>query len=145
MKKIRMKKIVSPLKYGGGYPASYSRSIRVGNLVFLSGAGSRLISTGFVDPAKRDNAAAQVKDCMDKIKAALEDVQSSLEHIVKVTIYIKDIGKDGEGVVDAYVDYIRQHAPSLLKEMPCQTAVGVNGTFQPEMLLEIDVFAIIPE
>ena len=140
-----MKKIVSAIKYGGGHQAPFARSVRVDNLVFLAGASGRLAKTGFINPAIRNDAVAQVKDAMDKIKAALEAVQGSLEHLVKVTIYVKDIWKDGEAVCDAYVDYIREHAPSLLKEMPTLTAVGVTALIQPDQLVEIDVFAAIPE
>ena len=142
---MEMKKVISSIKFGGGHQALFSRSISMDNLVFLAGAGARLISTGFVDPTKRNDAVAQVEDAMNKIKAALEAVGSSLEHIVKVTIYVKDIWKDGEGTVDAYIGYIRQHAPSLLEKMPCLTAVGVTGLIQPDQLVEIDVFAVIPE
>ena len=139
-----MKKVIVPASYAG-VKQPFSRSVRVGNFVFPAGAAARLLDTSFVDSSKKNDAVAQVEDCMDKLKSALEDVQSSLEHIVKTTIYLKDIVKDAEGVVSAYEDYIRQHAPALLEEMPSLTVIGVTGLFQPEQLGEIDVFAVIPE
>lgn len=139
-----MKKMIVPATYAG-VKQPFSRCVRVGNFVFPAGAAARLIETSHVDPGKKNDAVAQVKDCMDKLKSALEGGQSSLEHVVKTTIYLKDIVKDAEGVVKAYEDYIRKNAPALLEAMPSLTVIGVTGLFQPEQLVEIDVFAVVPD
>ena len=73
------------------------------------------------------------------------EMNSSLENICKVTIYVKDMQKDGPAVHDAYIDYLNKNAPSLKNNWPAETIVGVASLYYPEMLVEIDITAVIPD
>ena len=139
-----MKRKVHPTIYAGKQ-MPWGKAVVVDNLIFMGGSSGRLRTTGMVDPAKRNDAAAQVEDAMDKIKDWLEELGSSLENIVKVTIYVKDMQKDGAAVHKAYEDYFQRYAPSVVNEWPAETIVGVDSLYYPEMLVEIDITAVIPE
>jgi enamine deaminase RidA (YjgF/YER057c/UK114 family) len=109
-------------------------AVRAGNRVFLRGqTGFDLDGTfvGVGDPA------AQAENAMKCVKILLEEAGAKLEHICKVTIYITD---------RAYREPVYRVVGKWLKGVyPCSTGLIVNGLALPEMLMEIDVEAIIPE
>ena len=74
---------------------------------------------------------------MSCVQILLEEAGAKLEHICKVTIYITD---------RAYREPVYRVVGRWLKGVyPCSTGLIVNGLARPEMLMEIDVEAIIPE
>lgn len=96
-----------------GYP--FSESVRVGNLILLSGqigtdASGKLVSGGI---------AAETKQTLDNIKHALERQGSSLDNVVKCTVMIADIKEWGE-MNKVYVTYFN-------KNLPARSALGANG------------------
>jgi enamine deaminase RidA (YjgF/YER057c/UK114 family) len=109
-------------------------AVRAGNRVFLRGqTGFDLDGTfvGVGDPA------AQAENAMKCVKILLEEAGAKLEHICKITIYITD---------RAYREPVYRVVGKWLKGVyPCSTGLIVNGLALPEMLMEIDVEAIIPE
>lgn len=109
-------------------------AVRAGNRVFLRGqTGFDLDGNmvGIGDPA------AQADNAMRCVKTLLEEAGAKLEHICKTTIYITD---------RAYRDPVYQVIGKWLKGVyPCSTGLIVNGLARPEMVMEIDVEAIIPE
>ena len=135
-----MEKKTYPLSYAGQKQA-FAKCVVVGDLVFCSGMSGRLVETGEV---RNDDPYTQTVDALDKIKMVLEEAGSSLENIVKITVYYKDIAKDLEVIwFGAMMDYFRKHAPSLAEDMPAGTAVGIDALAYPSMLVEIDVTAVI--
>ena len=68
----------------------YSPGIRAGNLLFLSGQIP-------IDPATSNlvegDIAAQTERVLENLKAVLEACGSSLEQVVKTTVYLKDMGE----------------------------------------------------
>ena len=109
-------------------------AVRAGNRIFLRGqTGFDLEGNfhGVGDPA------AQSEQAMKCVKQLLEEAGAQLDHICKVTIYITD---------RAYRDEVYQVIGRWLKDVyPCQTGLIVNGLAKPEMVMEIDVEAIIPD
>ena len=136
-----MKKKTYPLSYAGK-KQNFAKCVVVGDLVFCSGMSGRLVETGEV---RNDDPYTQTVDALDKIKYVLGEAGSSLENIVKMNVYMKDIIKDVDKIWDqAMMDYFRKNAPSLAEDMPAGTAVGVTSLAYPRMLVEIDVTAVIP-
>jgi len=109
-------------------------AVVAGNRVFLRG------QTGFDLDGKFHgvgDAAAQAEQAMSCVKTLLEEAGARLEHICKVTIYITD---------RAYREPVYRVVGRWLKGVyPCSTGLIVNGLARPEMLMEIDVEAMIPE
>lgn len=125
------------LKYGG-VKQKFARSVVVGDLVFLSGSSGRTMETGEVPS---DDVRDQTRVAYDKIKGALEEAGSSLDNIVKETIYFKDI-KDYEAVKQTEYEYFLKHAPSLAEEPPASTVCQIGSLSKANMLVEIDVIAV---
>lgn len=108
--------------------------VRAGNHIFLRG------QTGFDLDGKFHGVgdpAAQAETAMRCAKTLLEEAGAKLEHICKVTIYITD---------RAYREPVYNVIGKWLKGVfPVSTGLIVNGLAKPEMLMEIDIDAVIPE
>ena len=109
-------------------------AVRAGNRVFLRG------QTGFDLDGSFQGAgdpAAQAETAMRCVATLLEETGAKLEHICKTTIYITD---------RAYREPVYRVIGKWLKGVhPCSTGLIVNGLAIPEMVMEIDVEAVIPE
>ena len=108
--------------------------VKAGNRIFLRGQTGFDLNgnmTGIGDPT------AQTEMAMECVKTLLEEAGSKLEHICKTTIYITDrIYRE-----DVY-KVIGKHLKGI---HVCSTGLIVKGLARPEMVMEIDVEAIIPE
>ncbi len=108
--------------------------VRAGRRIFLRGQTGFTLDGGFVGVG---DAAAQADNAMQCVKTLLEEAGAKLEHICKTTIYITD---------RAYRDDVYQAIGRHLQGIyPVSTGLIVNGLAKPEMLMEIDVEAVIPE
>jgi len=112
-----------------------------GGFIFLSGSSGRTIETGEVSS---DNVAEQTHVALDKIRLALEEAGSGLEHIVKMTIYLRNIS-DYQAMRDAEFQYYQNHCPSLAEDPPASTVVQVVSLSKPNMLVEFDAIALLPD
>jgi len=119
---------------GKGMDNDLCMAVRAGNHVFLRGQTAFDLDgnvTGIGD------AAAQTENAMACVKTLLEESGSKLEHICKVTIYITD---------RAYREEVYEVIGRWLKGIHvCSTGLIVQGLARPEMVMEIDVEAVIPE
>jgi len=109
-------------------------AVRAGNRVFLRGQTGMDFEgnvIGINDPG------AQAEHAMKCVKHLLEEAGSRLEHICKITVYITD---------RAYREPVYQVVGNWLKGIyPCSTGLIVSGLAKPELLMEIDVDAVIPD
>jgi len=111
----------------------YCRAVRVGNQIHVSGTAA-VEQDGRVTPG---GVGAQTARCLTIIGDALADLGGSLADVVRVRIYITDIGQyeaTGEHLRAAFGDH-----------PPAATMVEVSGLIDPEMLVEIEVDAVIAE
>jgi len=137
---MAMKKKTYPLYYEGK-KQRFARSVVSGGFVFLSGSSGRTVETGEVSSS---DVTEQTKVALDKIKLALAEAGSSMEHIVKVTIYLRNMS-DYQAMKDAEFQYYQKHAPSLAEDPPASTVVQVVSLSKPSMLVEFDAIAILPD
>lgn len=93
----------------------FSEAVRVGNLLFLSGQLGR-DATGRVVPG---GIAAETRQTMENIKAALARHGSSLDRVVKATVFLADMDEWAE-MNRVYVTYFSNH-------LPARSALGANG------------------
>jgi len=86
----------------------YSQAIKIGDLLFLSGQISISPETNeFID----GNIEIQTEQVLKNIKTILKAGNSSLENVVKVTIYLQDI-KDFALVNNIYTKYFKDSLPA---------------------------------
>lgn len=93
----------------------FSEAVRVGNLLFLSGQLGRDAS-GRVVPG---GIAAETRQTMENIKAALERHGATLDRVVKATVFMADMDEWAE-MNCVYVTYFPNH-------LPARSALGANG------------------
>jgi len=125
IKKEIIKTQKAPLAIG-----PYSQAIRAENLLFLSGQISVNPETNeFID----GDIEIQTEQVLKNIKAILEAGGSSLEDVVKVTIYLQDI-KDFALVNKIYSKYFEYN-------LPARACVEVSN-LPKNAKLEIDAIAI---
>ena len=109
-------------------------AVRAGNMVFVRGqTGMDLKGKihGINDPG------AQTENAMRCLKTLLEEAGSKLEDVCKIVIYVTD---------RAYREAVYRVVGKWLKGVhPVSTGIIVQGLARPELLMEIDVFAVIPE
>ena len=119
-------------KISGGSPyepiIGFSRAVRVGNHVYVSGTGPVGADTA--------DAAAQAARAFEIIAAALEKAGASLEHVVRTRIYLTHT-EDWEEVA-------RIHGKLFGEIRPAATIVVVAQLLNPTWRLEIEVDAVLP-
>src|SRR5690606_21043120 len=111
----------------------YSRAVRVGNLVFVSGttaaSGGKPVAVG--DPE------AQTRAIFETIEAALEEAGASLKDVVRTRVYLVDI--------DYFEPVSRVHGEIFGEIRPANTTLAVSGFVSADWLVEIEVDAVIPK
>lgn len=118
-----------------GAPAAigpYSQGMRVGNLLFTAGQIA-------LDPATQQvvagGIAEQARRVFENLKAILEEGGSSLNRVVKATVYLKNID-DFAAMNTVYDAYLRCDG----EDPPARTTVEVSR-LPRNALVEIDVIA----
>jgi 2-iminobutanoate/2-iminopropanoate deaminase len=104
--------------------------VRANGLVFTSGQAGRNRDTGQLGDA-RD----QTRWALRNISAILEAAGSSLDRVVKVTVYLKD-GVDPAAVNEEYKAHFAE-------PLPARSSVFVSRLKSPEMLVEIEAVATV--
>ncbi|HHV71371.1 MAG TPA: RidA family protein [Clostridia bacterium] len=108
----------------------YSQAIKVGNFVFTSGQIP-------LDPVNGeivgDDIASQTEQVLKNLAAILEEAGSSLEQVVKTTVFLKDMN-DFAKMNEVYANYFGQSLPS-------RSAVQV-GRLPKDVLIEIEAIAL---
>lgn len=109
----------------------YSRAVKVGNIIEV--AGTTAVKNGEIvhqnDPYNQTICIIQI------IEEALKKLNASLEDVVRTRIYLKNVS-DWEAVG-------RAHGLYFSKIKPASTMLAVASMINPDMLVEIEVTAII--
>lgn len=103
---------------------------KVGDLLFLSGQAAISPDGAIVGEGDFD---AQLEQTFANIKTVLAAAGSDLSRIVKVTIYLTDMGNFPR-IVEARRQY-------FTPPYPADTIVEVRSLALPELMVEIDVIA----
>jgi enamine deaminase RidA (YjgF/YER057c/UK114 family) len=86
----------------------------------------------------RGDAEAQTRQVFENLQRCLVAAQASFADVVKLTFFLTDLAvlPAVRAVRDEYVDTARP---------PASSAVQVAGLILPDLLLEVEAFAVIPE
>ncbi len=86
----------------------YSQAIQAGNLLFLSGQIPLDPKTGELT---KGDVCQQTKQVLENIKGLLESQELGMEDVVKVTIFLKDIGNFNQ-MNEVYATYFSSSPPA---------------------------------
>lgn len=106
----------------------YSRAVRVGSTVFVSGTTAR-------PPHLDGDAFTQMQAAIAIVEAALTEAGARLEHVVRTVTYCTDLA-------DAPL-IARAHAAAFGGVRPASTLVQVAGLVDSRMRVEIEVTAVL--
>ena len=110
----------------------YSRAVRLGNMIMVAGTTAadeqgQVIGVG--DPY------AQTMYILEKIKKALAQAGASMEDVVRTRMYVTQI--------DQWEAIGRAHGEFFRNVRPAATLVEVSRLIDPQMLVEIEVEALL--
>ena len=128
MEKSVVRTEAAPAPFQG---APYSQAIRSGDLVFVSGQlalrpGETELTGGSI--------GEQTEQVFANLRAILEEAGSSLERLVKTTVFLADLG-DFTGMNEVYARHVGDRPPA-------RSTVEV-GSLPSGALVEIDAIATL--
>ena len=112
----------------------YSHIARVGNFLTIGGVAGVDPNTGALVGKE---VGSQTRQILKNISALLESVNSDLEHIIHVNVFLLHMS-DFEEMNEAY-------AKSLGAHRPARTVIGVSELPKPGALLTMNLTATVRE
>ena len=123
---------------------AYPHARRVGNLLFLSGIGSRVPGTNEIPGNVVDGTGIvvahdivkQTHQVLANIRTILEDAGSTWDQIVDVTVFLTDMKTDFAAFNHVYAEYFTTNQPT-------RTTVEV-GALPTPIAIELKIIATAP-
>ena len=121
----------------------YPHSRRVGNLLFLSGIGSREAGTNSIPGNVYDSTGKlinysielQCHSVFKNVRTVLEESGSSWDKLIDVTVFLTNMKDDFETYNKIYAEYFKDN-------QPCRTTIEINCLPTP-IAIELKVIATI--
>lgn len=113
-------------------PLPFSEAVRVGDMLYLAGQLGTVPGTATVVPG---GIGPETRQLLENIKAVLERHGSSLDHVVKCTVFLADI-KEWPAFNETYRQY-------FTKNLPARSALGSSGLARSARV-EVECIAWIP-
>ena len=126
-KEVRLPGLVAPISH-------YTDAVRFGNLLFISGMVG-VDAQGRV--AGRGDVVAQARATFSNMERILEAEGASFADVLKVTVYLRNVEDR------ARINPVR--AEFFGDARPASTLVEVSKLVAPELLIEVEAVAGLPE
>jgi enamine deaminase RidA (YjgF/YER057c/UK114 family) len=112
----------------------YSRAVRSGARIEVSGTTALDKDGNVIAPG---DAYAQTKAALAIIESALNELGATLDHVIRTRAFLRN--------VDDWADIGRAHAEAFPTNPPASSCVGGCELLLPELLVEIEASAQLPE
>jgi enamine deaminase RidA (YjgF/YER057c/UK114 family) len=112
----------------------YSRALRFGPRVLVSGTAP---VNGDGSTFAKGDAHGQTRRCIEIIGEALRELGADLSQVVRTRIYVTDIAR--------WEEIGRAHGEAFGASPPVTTMVEVQALIAPDMLVEIEAEAWVPD
>ncbi len=112
----------------------YSRAVKIGNIIEVAGTTAvdeRGETVGINNPYE------QTKYALAKIEKALAEAGTSMKDVARTRMFVTDISK--------WEEIGRAHGEFFREIKPAASMIEVKGLINPELLVEIEVTAILSE
>jgi enamine deaminase RidA (YjgF/YER057c/UK114 family) len=113
----------------------YSRAVRIGNVVEVSGTTTAIDENG--KTLGLDDPYEQTRLALGKIEKALKEAGASLKDVVRTRIFVTDISR--------WEEVGRAHGEFFKDVKPVTTMVEVRALIGSDLLVEVEATAIITE
>lgn len=112
----------------------YSQGIQVGDLLFISGQAALAEDGSIVGPG---NFKAQAHQVFKNLNTVLNQAGAGLGDIVKVTVFVTDMQN-----FPAFVELRKEY---FSPPYPADTIAQVQSLALPELMIEVEAIAVLPE
>ncbi len=112
-------------------PYNLAQGYKVGNILYISGQAAYNENGDLIG---KDNFDLQAEQTFANLKRVLEAGGSSLKNVIKVTIFLKDMG-NFDKIVALREKYFET-------PYPADTIVEISALYSPDALIEIEAIAI---
>jgi enamine deaminase RidA (YjgF/YER057c/UK114 family) len=122
-------------------PVPFSQGWKCGPFIFVGGqisadAHGRTIGVGDIE--------AQTRNVFENIRSVLQEVGADMRHIVKFnTFYVYE--GEGEDIREYWERMTRVRLEFFEEPGPVGTAVRVVGLAYPDLLIEVEAIAYVPD
>jgi len=110
----------------------FSSGVKIGNLVFVSGQVAKNVKGEVVG---KGDIRVQTRQCIENLQHVLEAGGATLENVVKVTVYVTDMGSL-KAIHEVRAEYFKE-------KYPASTLVQISCLTNEEYLIEIEAIAVI--
>ncbi len=114
-----------------GAVGPYSQAVLAGNILFLSGQIPINPATGEL---VKSSIEEETRQCLENAKAILEEAGTTLENVIKATVFIKDMDQFSR-INEVYGQYFHTHKPARACVEVARLPKDVN--------VEIEMIAVV--